>query len=80
MDSGSTIRRSERKVVVNGSSGASLEWPTLLDRAFEDVGRVIQLDVQLLEAKISQSLMATADHAIAVCESSTSVFSGVLVS
>jgi hypothetical protein len=66
MDSGSAIQLGERSVVAaDGSFGATLEWPTLLDRALADVGRIIQLDVQLLEAKLAQSLMATADRVIA---------------
>jgi hypothetical protein len=52
-------------VVTNGLSGAAPEWPTLLGRTLEDVGRVIQLDIQLLEAKFSHALNATVDRAIA---------------
>jgi hypothetical protein len=64
MDSAITIRR-QRSAVANGSSGVNVEWPTLLGRMLEDVSRVIQLELQLLEAKLAPSLMAMADRAIA---------------
>ena len=57
MDSAITIRR-QRSAVANGSSGVNVEWPTLLGRMLEDVSRVIQLELQLLEAKLAPSLMA----------------------
>ena len=44
---------------------SAVEWPTLLARMLEDVSRVIQLELQLLEARIAPSLMATVDRAIA---------------
>jgi hypothetical protein len=43
----------------------SAEWPSLLARMVEDLSRVIQLELQLLEARIAPSLMAMADRAIA---------------
>jgi hypothetical protein len=67
MDSASTIRRQHRQpsAVTNGSSELNVEWPTLAARIIEDVSRVIQLELQLLEAKLAPSLMAMADRAIA---------------
>jgi hypothetical protein len=65
MGSAITTQRQERSAAVNGSSAVNAEWPTLLGRMLEDVSRVIQLELQLLEAKLSPSLMAMADRAIA---------------
>jgi Putative Actinobacterial Holin-X, holin superfamily III len=65
MGSAITTQRHERSAVESGSSPANAEWPTLLGRMLEDVSRVIQLELQLLEAKLTPSLMAMADRAIA---------------
>lgn len=65
MDSAIGMRRHERSAPANGSSGVSVEWPTLLGRMLEDVSRVIQLELQLLEARLAPSLTAMADRAIA---------------
>src|ERR1700676_3175318 len=58
-------RSHERSAVVNGSPAVNTEWPTLLGRMLEDVSRVMQVELQLLEAKLAPSLMAMADRAIA---------------
>ena len=58
-------RSHERSAVVNGSPAVNAEWPNLLGRMLEDVSRVIQLELQLLEAKLTPSMMAMADRAIA---------------
>jgi hypothetical protein len=65
MGSAITTQQHERSAAVNGSSAVNAEWPTLLGRMLEDVSRVIQLELQLLEAKLAPSLMAMADRAIA---------------
>src|ERR1700720_1633077 len=65
MGSAITTQRHERSAVVNGSPAVNAEWPNLLGRMLEDVSRVIQLELQLLEAKLAPSLMAMADRAIA---------------
>ena len=65
MGSAITTQRHERSAVVNGSPAVNTEWPTLLGRMLEDVSRVIQLELQLLEAKLTPSMMAMADRAIA---------------
>jgi Putative Actinobacterial Holin-X, holin superfamily III len=65
MGSAITTQRQERSAAVNGSPAVNAEWPTLLGRMLEDVSRVIQLELQLLEAKLAPSLMAMADRAIA---------------
>jgi ABC-type proline/glycine betaine transport system permease subunit len=41
------------------------QWPTLFSRMFEDFSRVVQLELQLLEARMARSLTALADRAIA---------------
>lgn len=64
MDPGSATRQHQRRAVSNGSEMAA-EWPTLLGRMLEDLSRVIQLELQFLEASIALSLMAMADRAIA---------------
>jgi hypothetical protein len=64
MDSGITTRQHQPSAPVNGSETGA-EWPTLLGRMLEDLSRVIQLELQLLEARIAPSLMAMADRAIA---------------
>jgi hypothetical protein len=47
------------------SSETAAHWPMLLGRMLEDLSRVIQLELQLLEARIAPSLIAMADRAIA---------------
>lgn len=64
MDSGLAIRQPRHSASINGSETGG-EWPTLLGRMLEDLSRVIQLELQLLEARIAPSLMAMADRAIA---------------
>jgi hypothetical protein len=44
---------------------ADVHWPTLLGRVLEDLSRVIQLEVRLLEAKIAPAVSATADRLLA---------------
>jgi len=46
-------------------SGAAPNLPSLLDRMLDDVGRIAQLNLQLMEAKLARSLMAMADRVIA---------------
>ena len=46
-------------------SETGVEWPTLLGRMIEDLSRVIQLELQLLQARIGPSLTAMVDRAIA---------------
>jgi hypothetical protein len=58
------IATGEHSPAGNGSETAA-HWPTLLGRMLEDVSRVVQLELQLLEARIGPSLIATADRAIA---------------
>jgi hypothetical protein len=41
------------------------EWPTLLGRMLEDLSHVIQLELQLLEARIAPALTAMVDRALA---------------
>lgn len=41
------------------------QWPTLFGRMFEDFSRVVQLELQLLEARVARSLTALADRVIA---------------
>jgi hypothetical protein len=64
MDSGRETQLSKRRAPASGSFGASLEWPTLLDRALEDFERVARLDIQLLEAKLARLLIETIDRSI----------------
>lgn len=64
MDSGIVTRPDQHNAPAN-ASGTGAEWLTLLGRMLEDLSRVIQLELQLLEAKIAPSLMAMADRAIA---------------
>ena|SRR5579862_1194612 len=47
------------------ANGSLTEWPTLLNRMLEDLGRVIRLEIQLLEARVAPSLFSMADRAIA---------------
>jgi hypothetical protein len=63
MDPAITVRQQhQRNEVANGSA---TQWPTLLGRMIEDLSRVMQLELQLLEAGIASSLIAMADRAIA---------------
>ncbi len=64
MDSGIATRQHQPSAPANGSETGA-ELPTLLGRMLEDLSRVIQLELQLLEARIAPSLMAMADRAIA---------------
>jgi hypothetical protein len=64
MDSEITKPHGQNSAPVNEPE-ADAEWPTLLGRMFENLSRVIQLELQLLEARIGPSLMAMADRAIA---------------
>src|ERR1700687_1851875 len=65
MGSAIATQRHARSAVVNGSLGVNAEWPTPLRRDLEDVSRVIQLELELLEANLPPSMMAMADRAIA---------------
>jgi hypothetical protein len=60
----STVRTDTRPRSAT-SNGSLTEWPALLNRMLEDLGRVIQLEIQLLEARIAPSLFSMADRAIA---------------
>jgi len=64
MDSQEATRHNQYDAPASGSDTGT-EWPTLLGRMLEDLSRVIQLEIQLLEAKIAPSLIAMADRAIA---------------
>jgi hypothetical protein len=47
----------------NGSS-TNPDWSTLLSRMFDDLSRVIHLELELIEARIVPSLTGIADRAI----------------
>ncbi len=64
MDPGTATRQYQRSTAANGSATAA-EWTTLLGRMLEDLSRVIQLELQLVEARIAPALVAMADRAIA---------------
>ena len=64
VDPGITSRHYQREPGANGAD-TSAQWPTLLSRMLEDLSRVIQLELQLLEAKIAPALTTMADQAIA---------------
>ncbi|MBF6570335.1 MAG: hypothetical protein IVW54_15810 [Candidatus Binataceae bacterium] len=49
----------------NGSSRGDAEWATLLGRMLEDVSRLIELELKLLEARLGRSMIAMTDRAIA---------------
>jgi len=49
----------------NGAANEHAELPGLLSRVLEDGSRVIELELQLLEAKLASSMMAMIDRAIA---------------
>ena len=58
-----------RKIDGNGVASAWVavtpEWPTLLGRMLEDLTRVLQLEIQLAENRISASLAAITDRILA---------------
>jgi hypothetical protein len=64
MDSGIATRQRERGAA-NDDAGTAAEWTTLAGRMIEDLSRVIQLELQLMEVRITPSLTAMADRAIA---------------
>jgi hypothetical protein len=65
MDSVNMRQHSELKTTAtNRPSEDELQWPTLLGRMLEDLSRIFQLELQLLEARLGPSLMAVADRAI----------------
>ena len=44
--------------------GASSNWSTLVGRMFDDLSRIFQLELQLLESRLIPSLTAMVDRAI----------------
>jgi len=51
--------------ITNSPSRNKVESPGLLSRVLEDGSRVIQLELQLLEARLASSMIAMTDRAIA---------------
>lgn len=64
MDSEITTRQYQRDPAANEEEVAP-HWPTLLGRMLEDVSRVIELELKLLEARIAPALITMAERAIA---------------
>src|SRR5512146_269700 len=58
------IPQEQHSAAAHGSETAE-QWPTLLGRMLEDLARVVQLELQLLEARMGRSLTGLADRAIA---------------
>jgi hypothetical protein len=60
-----TTRRLSSKRLVNGPSPVESKWPALLGSMVDDVSRVVELELELLQARLGRSMMAMTDHAIA---------------
>jgi Putative Actinobacterial Holin-X, holin superfamily III len=59
------IRHRQHSRENDNGAGATPNWYTLLERMVEDVARIFQLEVRLLESRIEPSLTAMVDRALA---------------
>jgi len=58
-------RHRERSYEEDDKSDAASDWSTLLGRMVEDLSRIFQLELRLLESKLTPSLSAMVDRAVA---------------